>query len=101
MLNKKIVWVSLGLILVLFLLFRFVLIQRDSFGIYDLKYNRLENIVYIKNSLQPNSEWKKTNLKNLRHAKVYIEKREREKALWKLEDEIKSAIEDRMRRTNE
>jgi hypothetical protein len=57
----------------------FIRYQKAEIGFYDIRYDRLTGIVSIKpiNS----NEWIKTEFKNLRLAKAYLERRELERAV--------------------
>jgi len=57
----------------------FIRYQKAEIGFYDVRYDRLTGVVSIKpiNS----NKWIKTQFKDLRMAKAYLERRELERAI--------------------
>jgi len=87
--SKKIIIVIIAIVIFFQLFIRY---QKAEIGFYDARYDSLTGFVSIKpiNS----NKWIKTELKDLRIAKAYLERRELERAVENAIDDRKtSAIE--------
>ncbi len=81
------------LIIAIVILFQFFIrYQKAEIGFYDVRYDRLTEVVSIKHI--NSNEWIKTEFKDLRTAKAYLERKERALERILQEIEIERAIEE-------
>ena len=91
---KKIVFIIVAIMVLLFIFYPLLRYEKATVGRWELKYDRLERIVYLKSAFKTDAPWHATRLKSLQQAKFRLEQNLKREAAEEAMSDLHEKLED-------